>query len=417
MGSKFGKKQAVAALQALAGALFCLLLLLSGKPLYGLLFLFVCFFSLTFFLPEPIFYHPLFDIGLLSITSLFFVGAVVFDPTAPWRVFFLYYFLFFACVVAGSEKMSLKSLFVHFALLGGAYIALLAIHGRNVLEEGLPVLIGAPGFVALSALYVRLGERMDRDREKREEEERLRMELISTLAHDIKQPLSAIMGYAELINSGPQADIIERILHNARNIFELLSGFLDVQRNEALGLRDPVVVSLSELLSGLISDFIPVASAKGVNLSHSLTEDLITGDRSQLERLFRNLISNAIKFTPNGGNIHVRTGRINGEIKVEVEDSGEGIKEEDLAVLFTRFKRFGKQRSEGSGLGLYIAKSIVEAHGGRIEVRSSYGRGSAFSVFFPNGAKAPEDDAQMALFSEKRRDRQPMTEADKPYVL
>jgi signal transduction histidine kinase len=107
------------------------------------------------------------------------------------------------------------------------------------------------------------------------------------------------------------------------------------------------------------------------------------GNESQLERVFRNLISNAVKFTPEGGKVMVRASLEGDEVKVAVQDTGEGIANEDLSVIFTSFKRVGKKESDGTGLGLFIVKTIVEAHGGHVTVDSELGQGSLFTVYLP----------------------------------
>src|SRR5438445_762349 len=164
------------------------------------------------------------------------------------------------------------------------------------------------------------------------------------------------------------------------------ANFLDVSRIEAGRLvLDRRVMDLRGLVAQAVDQHAWSARRKGLALSiHSGALPSIVADESQMERVVGNLIGNAIKYTPEGGAIRVMMGRQNGHVTVAVRDTGRGIPAHELPHLFERYRRVrDKHRTEGTGLGLFIAKTIVEAHGGQIHVESAPGIGSTFTVLLP----------------------------------
>jgi len=181
-------------------------------------------------------------------------------------------------------------------------------------------------------------------------------------------------------------DVLAHIRESGEKINALVSNFLDVSRIEAGRLvLDRRVTDLGGVVAQAVDQHAWSARRKGLALSiHSGTLPSIVADESQMERVVGNLIGNAIKYTPEGGQIRVTTGRQNGHVTVAVRDTGRGIPAHELPHLFEKFRRVrDKHRTEGTGLGLFIAKTIVEAHGGHIEVESAPGMGSTFTVLLP----------------------------------
>lgn len=241
-----------------------------------------------------------------------------------------------------------------------------------------------------------LKEAERRRAEKAEETNRLKRQLVSALAHDIKSPLGLIMGYAEYLamplEGRPEAkeelEYLSHIQNNAERIVKLVTGFLDASKLEAgySVARSPV--QLNKLIREVGQQQVIALKEKNLELSVDLVDRLpeIMGDETQLERALWNLVSNAIKFTPQGGKITVITRMDDNYVCVQVKDTGMGIPQDELPLLFSEFRRLkGSGKIEGTGLGLFIVKMIVEAHGGNVDAvsKEGQGQGSTFSIRFP----------------------------------
>lgn len=388
------KKRVVASLQSLAGAALSFLLIYPEQTLSIWSWLTVLIFALFFLsgwaLPAGLFEHPLFDLSCLALTSCFFAFAISLNPSAHWSILFLYYFLLYAVTLLPDGEGRLRFVFVRCLLLIAVYLLLVGWHGRNMLKEGLFLLVGIPSFTALAGLYVYLIEQVRWEREKAEAREKVRTEIVAALAHDIKQPLTSILGYVEILLSRDgdfTRQAAERIRYNSELIFDLVLGFLDVTKLEAAAPEERAPVDIKRILNPVADDFRALCGRKAVDFSASLPDlPPVMGNRSQLERVFRNLLSNAVKFTPEGGRVTVR-GCLKGErIEIAVENTGWGISRDNIPLLFGRFRRFEKKisdKTEGTGIGLFIVKTIVEAHGGTVSVQSELGHGAVFTVALP----------------------------------
>jgi signal transduction histidine kinase len=231
--------------------------------------------------------------------------------------------------------------------------------------------------------------------EAAEQKERVKMELVAALAHDIKSPLGIIMGYTERLTdqlsadraNADKIDALDRIQENAQRIVNLVTGFLEASKAEAGKLeieRRPVAVN--PLLEQVARQLEPDIRKKSLALELKLDDRLpdLTGDCAQLERVFWNLLGNAIKFTPAGGKVTVISARQDGVVAVSIRDTGIGIQPEELPLLFTQFRRLNSAaKIDGTGLGLFIVKTIVEAHRGTVQAESPAGGGSNFTVRIP----------------------------------
>lgn len=247
-----------------------------------------------------------------------------------------------------------------------------------------------------------------RDITARKEIERLRDDFVSTLTHDLRTPLLAAiqtLGFfadgtlGEL--SGRQQELITMLIQSNRELLGLVNVLLEVYKYES-GRQKLILdtVNLAELIGGIGQELQALAQNREQALvldfaenGHQLEPYKVRGDKQELKRVFVNLIGNAINFTPKGGQISVnvslnvdsrcdRSGK--SHIQVCVADTGRGIPPGDLPLLFQRFSQgTSKQRSSGSGLGLYLSRQIVEAHQGVIWVESEENRGSRFFVELP----------------------------------
>jgi signal transduction histidine kinase len=224
---------------------------------------------------------------------------------------------------------------------------------------------------------------------------RVKSEFIATASHDLKNPITSVLGYSEMLALvGPlnetQADFAGRIRRAAKQMHELVLDLLDLARVD-LGVdlqREPCDVFA--LLTSVVEEFLPQAEAKG----HTLTFRregaagalAVTADDSRLRQVARNLIGNAVKYTPSGGRVAVTAEARGNTVQVTVQDTGIGIPPADLPHIFDRFYRVQTDATrdiEGNGLGLAIVKAIVEQHGGQITVESTVGQGSRFVFTLP----------------------------------
>ncbi|WP_243060983.1 cell wall metabolism sensor histidine kinase WalK [Nocardioides sp. SR21] len=220
-------------------------------------------------------------------------------------------------------------------------------------------------------------------------------EFIALVSHELRTPLTSIVGYAQLLEDDPglsgtarkQLAAIER---NAERLRRLVGDLLDVAQHDAGAVGfDRDRIDLVEIVRDAVDARTSVAEGSGVVISLAVAERVvIVGDGQRIAQVVDNLVSNAVKYTLSGGAVQVRLAAEGGHAVLEVSDTGLGIDPGDVEHLFDRFFRSREAESRaiaGAGLGLSIAKDIVEGHGGRIEVESEPGRGSVFRVRLPVG--------------------------------
>ncbi len=235
--------------------------------------------------------------------------------------------------------------------------------------------------------------------------DKLRSDFINILSHDLRIPLTAIIGYAELLEDDPalppqSKEYVRQIQEACERMSSQLEELLDYARLEVGSFKlhlEPV--ELSTEVPALVAFFRPIAARKGLSLELDIAEGLptIQIDPDRLRQILNNLISNAIKYTPSGGKVRVVARPDNAEVVFEVRDTGIGLTEDDRKHLFEKF--FRSERPEvraemGTGLGLSLVKGVVEAHGGRLEAEGEPGKGSTFRVILP--IRPPEAGDAMA---------------------
>ncbi len=223
--------------------------------------------------------------------------------------------------------------------------------------------------------------------------ERVKNEFIATASHDLINPIMSIAGFSELLaQAGPlndmQTDFVHRIQTASQTMNELVQNMVQLAEMDLKATQKHEKVEIGALLLSVTDEFAPQATAKEQTLHFNpLTVSVqVKGDPLQLKQLFRNLIGNAIKYTPQGGRIMLEAKVEKENIQVDIKDTGFGIPAIDLPFIFNRFYRVreGKNNEvEGNGLGLAIVKSIVEGHGGQISVKSELGKGSCFTFTLP----------------------------------
>lgn len=221
--------------------------------------------------------------------------------------------------------------------------------------------------------------------------ERFQREILSTTTHDLKGPLGAIMLSAELLDSmvpaGTKAhELTLRIGSSARSGLTLIDEFLSARRiQEGNFILRPTITRVRPLLSESVSNNRAIAESKQIVLTCECTDETEgMVDKPGFVRVLENLLSNALKFTPKGGAVTVSALSRDGELRLRVKDSGQGMSPAEVSQLFERFSRLERHHEvAGTGLGLFVVKSIVAAHGGRVEISSSPGAGTTFEVLFP----------------------------------
>jgi signal transduction histidine kinase len=275
--------------------------------------------------------------------------------------------------------------------VAGGILAALVLERLARLVRGLDRLRSEEREARAEAEFARrlLAEQNERLREA----DRLKDEFVALISHDLRTPLTSIMGYLELamddetLGEEPRTylDVVQR---NSERLLRLVNDLLFVARLEAgeLDLHSSEV-DLGACVRQSVEEARPRAAAKGIELGCEVQSvpDL-RADRGRMFQLLDNLISNAIKFTPEGGRVEVRLVQRDTRLRLEVSDTGIGIAKEEVGRLFERFFRATtatERHIPGTGLGLYIACAIVEAHGGGIEVESEPGQGTTFCVELP----------------------------------
>ncbi len=288
------------------------------------------------------------------------------------------------------------------ALMVAAYMAVAIIAGSvetdtYVVAVVLVIFTGMTAWVASN--HWDTYEQQQRLTARHAELEQAREEFIATTSHEVRTPVASILGYVELLGDPdlrPEdaAKFLTTIQRNAYRLRELseellvLSHWETEERRRASGEGVQEVMDLVEIAGRVAETLAPLAAAQGVSLEvEGPNEPLtVTGSSQQVERAILNLASNAVKYTPAGGQVVCTARRDADEVVITVKDTGIGITDEDLKRLFTRFFRASSARARsiaGVGLGLSIAHEIISAHGGRIEVTSQIGEGSAFVVRLP----------------------------------
>jgi two-component system sensor histidine kinase BaeS len=230
----------------------------------------------------------------------------------------------------------------------------------------------------LSNAFNRMAQRL-------EVQETLRKKLTSNIAHELRTPISAVRGELEGMMDGlisADKEALQSLYAEIGRLKSILDGIEDLSQAEASSLMiRKVRLQLQPFLKSITERFGKTFMDKGVSLEFFCNEDAsVSADPDKLSQIIINLLSNALKATERGGRVWMKEVREKDEVRIEVGDTGCGIRETDLPFIFERFYRISEG---GLGIGLTIVKELAEAHGGKIEVRSSYGQGSAFTLILP----------------------------------
>jgi signal transduction histidine kinase/ActR/RegA family two-component response regulator len=253
---------------------------------------------------------------------------------------------------------------------------------------------------------------LEREKTLRTEAERanrVKDEFLATLSHEVRTPLTAILGWATMmrshkLDSATVARAIEAIERNAKSQVQLIEDLLDVSRIISGKMQLSIQpISLTPIVKAAIDSVRPAAEAKDIPVEVTIEPgaDKLSGDESRLQQVIWNLLSNSIKFTPPGGRVWVNVRRKDGFAEITVRDTGEGIRSEFLPYVFDRFQQADPSITRvhgGLGLGLAITRHLTELHGGTIQADSEgEGRGATFTVTLPITRAQLDEDQSLRL--------------------
>ena len=231
-------------------------------------------------------------------------------------------------------------------------------------------------------------------------------DFLASMSHELRTPLNAIIGFSDLMRGEPAKgesvlvpmEWVQHIHRSGHHLLGLINDVLDLAKVEAGRMdlsyeRLEIGSALLESVAGLR----PLADRKSITIELNVEPTMIDVDRGRLRQIVYNLLSNAIKYTPDGGRITIEAPTVAGEVALCISDTGVGIAPDDQRLVFEEFRQVGdpSARQPGTGLGLALTRRLVEAHGGRIEVESTPGVGSAFTVYLP-AIKADTPDPGVA---------------------
>jgi two-component system phosphate regulon sensor histidine kinase PhoR len=291
--------------------------------------------------------------------------------------------------------------------IGGEVVAVLNVESRwpNAFDEAdvaaLETLSGQVAVALRNSILVedvtQKAEELERANKELRRLDEMKADFVSMLVHDLRTPMTGILGSGEIIEELLAGEVDERIMNlvriipkESKRLIDLINNILDFYRLEEAGIKvTPRPIPVEALVREAYDGAKVIAGKQGVKFTTSVEPDLpkIIGDEAKLLQVLSNLVGNALKFTPPRRSVKIFAGGVaDGMVTIGVADTGVGIPQADIPHLFEKFKTFsavGDRRVRGAGLGLYISRAIIEAHGGTIKVDSKEGKGSTFAFTVP----------------------------------
>ena len=268
-----------------------------------------------------------------------------------------------------------------------------------------------------TAQLARVNTALQAAREEADRASRAKSEFLSRMSHDLRTPLNAVLGFAQLLDPGEMSEegreSVVQILKGGEHLLELINEVLDIARNESGHLTlSPEPIDALEIGQHAVDLVAPLAAQRGIGLSIEPPADaalFVRADRQRLTQILLNLLSNAVKYNRPNGDVVVGFRTADARAQITITDTGAGIPPAKLALLFQPFERLGAEQTdvEGTGLGLALARGFAEAMGGRIGVTSAIDRGSTFWVELARSDE-PEPGAGPAAGSAAHAEAQPV---------
>jgi PAS domain S-box-containing protein len=249
---------------------------------------------------------------------------------------------------------------------------------------------------------------------------RAKSQFLTSMSHELRTPLNAILGFSELLtdngtdrfDAATRSRFLDQIHSSGQHLLQLINDILDLSKVESGQMEMHLEeVELGSLIDEVRATVEPLARSKDMALKTEPSPELnLIADSAKLKQMLLNLVSNAIKFTPRGGRIDIRSRQVESWVEIAVTDNGIGIAEKDLGLLFTEFQQLDAgpgRHQEGTGLGLALTKRFAEMHGGRVRVESALGKGSTFTLHLPlraivSSAPAPVEPTHVAAIDRSR---------------
>lgn len=347
-------------------------------------------------IPARRFEHVGVQATFLVVDTIFISLAMLLSGTLNADLFLLYFSVLFLAAIGENLAM----------IAGGcvliAFLYLAFMFQTHPVEEVLrpSVLLRIPFLFGIGTFYGYLVIIAKAERQRAEQalaSERFRTDFLATLTHDLQSPLSAIAGFSDLLLetqnvSKDQQRIADAIKRASNECGELVTNFLAMVRGEARPERiRRQMVDLNTVAEEVLQLYEPSFREKDIEVEANLTYCLppVSGDRTQLRRALSNLLANAVKYTPQGSRIEVRSGTDGpSALTLSVIDSGPGVPDELQRQIFDRYTH-DPGETGGTGLGLFVVRLVAEAHGGSVSLHSRYGDGARFTLRLPLPADVP----------------------------
>ena len=223
---------------------------------------------------------------------------------------------------------------------------------------------------------------------------RHKSEFLANMSHELRTPLNAIIGFSQVLKeqmygdlNAKQADYVDDVLSSGQHLLNLINDILDLAKVEAGRMElQPTTFDLPEVFETAVSMVRERATRQGLRLTMAVDPSVgrLEADERKVKQILFNLLTNAVKFTPAGGQVTLAASVVDDQIEISVRDTGVGITAEDQERIFEEFYQVGLAKTqEGTGLGLALTRRLVEVHHGRLSVESELGVGSTFTVMLP----------------------------------